>query len=150
LEESVRSPSTYCIWVRCSQDDSLETIIILQGQAREGKFTSDIFIRIRICESIPLTNESGSSSGSCSFRHWPSRRQQKICFAIYFLKVHLFTSFFKGKKSLWSHKTVEIKFFMTTFAWWWKNPDHDSDQDLYLTREAQKLTDPDSEHWNLQ
>jgi hypothetical protein len=33
----------------------------------------DILKRIR--ESAPLTNESGS--GSCSFRQWPSRCQQK-------------------------------------------------------------------------
>jgi hypothetical protein len=48
--------------------------------------------RIRIRGSMPLTN--GSGSGSCYFRHWPSRCQQKLIFntifsAYYFLKVHL-------------------------------------------------------------
>ncbi len=33
----------------------------------------DILVRIRIRGSMPLTN----GSGSCYFRHWPSRRQQK-------------------------------------------------------------------------
>jgi hypothetical protein len=38
----------------------------------------EILVRIRIRGSIPLTN--GSVSGSCYFRQWPSRRQQKIIF----------------------------------------------------------------------
>ncbi len=45
---------------------------------------------------MPLTNGSGSESGSCYFRHWPSRCQQKtnfltqfFCIILYFLKVHL-------------------------------------------------------------
>jgi hypothetical protein len=46
-----------------------------------------ILERIRIRVSIPLTN--GSWSGSCFFRQWPSRRQQKILFSSIFLKVHL-------------------------------------------------------------
>ncbi len=42
----------------------------------------DILVRIRIRGSVPLTNGSRSSSGSgsCSFRHWLSRRQQKYYF----------------------------------------------------------------------
>ncbi len=38
--------------------------------------------RIRIRGSMPLTNGSGSGfgSGSCYFRHWPSRCQQKTNF----------------------------------------------------------------------
>jgi hypothetical protein len=51
-----------------------------------------IRIRIRILGSMLLTN--GSGSGSCYFRHRPSRCQQKLIFntvfsAYYFLKVHL-------------------------------------------------------------
>ncbi len=47
-----------------------------------------MWIRIRIRGSMPLTN----GSGSCYFRHWPSRDQQKTNFlyifsAYYFLKV---------------------------------------------------------------
>ncbi len=39
----------------------------------------DILVWIRIRGSMPLTNGSGfgSGSGSCYFRHWLSRRQQK-------------------------------------------------------------------------
>ncbi len=50
------------------------------------------WIRIRIRGSMPLTN--GSGSGSCYFRHWPSRCQQKTNFfntissTYYFLKLH--------------------------------------------------------------
>jgi hypothetical protein len=36
---------------------------------------------------VPLTN--GSGSGSCYFRHWPSRRQQKTIFSE-FLSLLLF------------------------------------------------------------
>ncbi len=39
--------------------------------------------------------------------------------------VHLHTSFFKDKKSEKSYKTVEIKVFLTFFAWWWKDPEPD-------------------------
>ncbi len=50
------------------------------------------WIRIRILGSMLLTN--GFGSGSCYFRLWPSRWQQKLIFntifsAYYFLKVHL-------------------------------------------------------------
>ena len=50
----------------------------------------DILLRIRISGYRPLTY----GSGSCYFRHWPSRRQQKTNLkkgfsACYFLKVHL-------------------------------------------------------------
>ncbi len=66
----------------------------------------DILVWIRIRGSMPLTNGfwSGFESGSCYFRHWPSRCQQtlllfKIFSAYYFLKVPTFTSFIKDIKS---------------------------------------------------
>ncbi len=34
-----------------------------------------------------------------------------------------FTSVFKDKKPWRGRKTVEIKVFLTIFAWWWKDPD---------------------------
>ncbi len=51
-----------------------------------------VWNRIQIRESMPLTY--GSGSGSCYFRLWPSRCQQKLIFytifaAYYFWKVHL-------------------------------------------------------------
>ncbi len=53
----------------------------------------DILVWIRIRGSMPLTNGSGSECGSCCFRHWPSRRQEKTnkkSFSVYyFLKVNL-------------------------------------------------------------
>ncbi len=61
----------------------------------------DILGWIRIRGSIPLTNVSGS--GSCYFRHWPSRCQQKTNFLHNFFCLLLFegtfTSFFEDKKS---------------------------------------------------
>jgi hypothetical protein len=80
----------------------------------------DILVWIR--GSMPLTNGSGSGcgSGSCDFRHWPWKCQQKTNF---FLKVFClvlfegtFTSFFKDKKSKSSHKAVGINGFLTIFA----------------------------------
>ncbi len=58
-------------------------------------------------------------SGSCSFfRQWPSRWQQKIflsffAYCITFSKVHL------RQKA----KNCRNQRFLTTFAWWWKDPD---------------------------
>ncbi len=55
-----------------------------------------IRIRIQVRGSVSLTNRSGSASGSCSFRQWPSSRLQKIIFSIFFayffLKVYLHPS----------------------------------------------------------
>ncbi len=54
-----------------------------------------VWIQIRICRSVPLSNGSGCRSESCYFRHWPSRRQQKtnkkkfFCLYCNILKVHL-------------------------------------------------------------
>ncbi len=50
---------------------------------------NDILVWIRIGGAMPLTNWSGS----CYFRHWPSRRQQKTNLrksASWLLKVHLY------------------------------------------------------------
>ncbi len=56
-------------------------------------------------------------SGSCYFRHWPSRGQQKTNFLQNFFCLLLFegtfTSFFKDKKFKRSHKTVRIKVLWT-------------------------------------
>ncbi len=55
---------------------------------------SDILvqIRIRIRGSRPLTN--GSGSGSCYFRHWPSRSQQKTNLKkkLFWFRILLFSS----------------------------------------------------------
>ncbi len=68
----------------------------------------DILVQIRIHGSVSLTY----GFGSCLFRHWLTRCQQKIFFsANYFLKVHLH-QFFIDKKSKWSNTIVEIKVFL--------------------------------------
>ncbi len=107
---------------------------------RKGRFRIPNLIipeRIRIRESVPLTN--GSGSGSCYFRPWPSRLPKKFRKNLFFPKFFClllfedtFTSFFRDKKSKKSQKTVGIKVFLTIFAWWKKDPDP------YLL-----LTDPD-------
>ncbi len=89
----------------------------------------DMLVWIWIRGFLPLTNESGFGSGSCYFRYWPLRRQQKTKFLnkIFCLLLFegTFTSFFKEKKSKRSRKTVGIKVFLTVFAWWYKDPDPD-------------------------
>jgi hypothetical protein len=68
----------------------------------------EILVRIRIRGSIPPTN----GSGSCYFRQWPSRHQQKkkisSFFAYYFMKVH--SHHFSKIKS---HKEVTSCFIQT-------------------------------------
>ncbi len=51
------------------------------------------WIRIRIRGSMPLTNGSGFGFGSCYFRHWPSRCQQKTNFLTQFFLLITFLSY---------------------------------------------------------
>ncbi len=93
-----------------------------------------VWIRILIRGSMPLTNGSGSGCGSGSFyfHHWPSRCQQKTNKKKVFLHITFLRNLyiiFKDKKSKRCHKTVEIKVFLTIFAYWWKDPDPDPEQD---------------------
>ncbi len=103
----------------------------------------DIIRRIRT-----LDYGSGSRSGyeSCSFRQWLSR----LCFSNFFwlmLSASTFSSvsIFKDKKSLRSHKIVEIKVFLTLFLL------HDGRIWIRIRiREAQKRTDRTPDHWEIQ
>ncbi len=75
-----------------------------------------IRIRIHIHGSMPLTN----GSGSCYFRHWPSRCQQKNNLkkgfsAYYFLKVHLH-HFSKNKKSKKKSRNSRNQGFFLLFS----------------------------------
>ncbi len=80
---------------------------------RRGKDFQPVFriilVRIRVRGSIPLTN----GSGSFSFRQWPSRCQQLFKRKNFLLIIFTFSSFFTDKKLLKSHKTAEIKVFLT-------------------------------------
>ncbi len=76
--------------------------------------------------SVPVSNGSGCCSG------WSKN--------IWILRIRLWILNTR-KKSKRSHKTVDIKIFLTIlvfsiFAWWWK----DQEPDLYLW-----LTDPDAD-----
>ncbi len=79
-----------------------------------------IRMRIRIFGSVPLSKGSGCGSVPLSNGSGCGSRRPKNLRVI--------------KKS----KTVEIKVFLTPFAWWCKDPDP------YLW-----LTDPDPQHWFL-
>ncbi len=61
-------------------------------------------------------------SGSCCFRHWPSRCQKKTNFLTQFFLLITFWSciyiIFQRKKVKKSRKIVGIKVFLTIFAWW--------------------------------
>ncbi len=76
----------------------------------------DILERIRIRGPVALTYGSGSFS-LVTFK----MLRKNIFFLLIF--VGTFTSVFKDKKSRRSHTKVEIKVFLTFFAWWWKDPD---------------------------
>jgi hypothetical protein len=91
----------------------------------------DILMWIRIRGSMPLTIDPNPGSGSCYFRHWPSRCLQKLIFKQFFFLLlfeDTFTSFFKDKKYKRSNKTVGFKVFLNFFACWEK----DLDPDLWL------------------
>jgi hypothetical protein len=70
-------------------------MVEIEGFLKTVLRIQDILVRIWIRGSRPLTNGSGSGYGSCYFRHWPSRLQQKTNLkksfsAYYFLKkIHL-------------------------------------------------------------
>ncbi len=86
------------------------------------------------CGSMTLWGGSGSSdpclwlmdpdpgSGSCYFRYWPSRCQQKTNFLTQFFLLITFWSYiytiFQRWKVKKSHKIVGIKVFLTIFALW--------------------------------
>ncbi len=71
---------------------------------------------IRILGSLGPDYESGSRSGSCSFRQWHSRCQHKISFLLSFFCLLLtkgtFTTVFKMTSHKRSHTTFEIKVFL--------------------------------------
>ncbi len=67
----------------------------------------DILVQIRICGSVTLTY----GFGSCSFRQWLSKWQQKDELE----KYEFFSKFFKDKKTQRIHKTGKIKIFLTFF-----------------------------------
>jgi hypothetical protein len=76
-----------------------------------------VWIRIRIRGSIPLTNGSGSFFFIIDLQDANKKLPvvKKSFSAHYFLKV-LLHHFSKKSKSKRSHKTVEIKVFLTIFA----------------------------------
>jgi hypothetical protein len=84
----------------------------------------DILGWIRIRGSMPQLRlmDSDPGSGSCYFRHWPSRCQQKTNFLTQFFLLITFWSYiyiiFHRWKVTKSHKIVGIKICPTIFAWW--------------------------------
>ncbi len=68
-----------------------------------------IRIRIWIRGSMPLTNGSGCGCGSCCFRHWPSRCQQKL---FLFLKCFCWL-LFEGKVKLLGDRRIRIRIHTT-------------------------------------
>jgi hypothetical protein len=80
----------------------------------------DILVWIRIRGSMPLT----TGSGSCYFRHWPSRCQKNLIFktifsTCYFLKVHLhyFSKIKSQKESQNSRNQVFSYYFCMMIEW---------------------------------
>ncbi len=96
-------------------------IVVRQAVADPWYFGVDPDLDPRIHASDKWIRIRGGS-GSCYFRHWPTRCQQKqICSKKFFcllLFEGTFTSFFKDKKSLKNSQAVGVKIFLTIFAWW--------------------------------
>ncbi len=63
-----------------------------------------------------MTNGSGSGSGSCCFRQWTSRRQQKSFSAYYFWRYIYRRSFFKEKKVIKVTKQYRNQGFSYNFC----------------------------------
>ncbi len=98
-------------------DDSL---VLWQPKCQVTNQLIDNACSCLCCGSVLVTNGSGSGLGSCYFRHWPSRCQQKNIFFSKFFCLLLFegalTSFFKDKSHLKKHKTVGVKVF-SYYSW---------------------------------
>ncbi len=96
----------------------------------------DILVWIRSRGSMPLTNGSGFGSGSCYFRHLPSKREQKsklikkVFLVITFWRyiyVHHFSKIKSKKKKSQNSKNQDFSFYFclmiegsgsgTQFAW---------------------------------
>ncbi len=98
---------------------------------------------------MPLANGSefgsgfGCSSGSCYFRHWPSRSQQKTKIksfsACYFLKVHLH-NFLKIKSQKEVTKRYESRFFLLSLL-----TDRRNRIRIQKAQKHTSPTDPDSD-----
>ncbi len=112
----------------------------------------DILAQIWIRGSVPLTNGSvpltnGSGSGSCYFRQWPSRWQQKIIFLhkdfCLFLFETTFTSFF-NVKVIKKSQNSRNQGFSYYFCLMIEGPGSGS---VWIRiKETQKHTDPDPQH----
>jgi hypothetical protein len=89
---STLTPSTYIITVTAMSKRSAWILVQMRfcPSLLPLLRIRDIFVRIRILGSIPLTIKGFSSGcGFCYFRQWPSRWQIKSIFANYFLKQNL-------------------------------------------------------------
>jgi hypothetical protein len=87
----------------CRSERSLNLVLINLKSVIFYPRIRDILVRVRIHESAPLTNKT------------PTKIR---FFSIYFCLLFFegtFTSLFKEKKSERSHKTVDIKVFITIF-----------------------------------
>ncbi len=72
--------SCLCTWDLCNWDEWPHVFVQWEPVLR----IHDILVWIRIRGSMPLTNGIGFGSGSCYFRYWLSRCQQKNYFLTQF------------------------------------------------------------------
>ncbi len=89
-------------------------------------------IRIRILGSVPLTNRLNADPGiPKTYGSYRSGSRSRGGFGTRVIHLH-HSSKIKSLKKL-QNSTVEIKVFLTNFAWWWKNPDPGPDPYFWLT-----------------
>ncbi len=97
-------------------------------QAPHRIFAEDITVMISSMETKnqccgSVTFWYGSGSGSCYFRQWPTRWQQKIHFFLRFFANYSEATF--TSKVIKKSQNRRNQGFRTIFAWWWKDPDPD-------------------------
>jgi hypothetical protein len=102
-------------------------------------------IVVRIRGSMPLTNGSGSGwgSGSCYFRHWLSRRQQKIIFLKWIFCLFLFEGTLNHFSKIKSQTEVTKVFLLNDRRIRIRTSDY---RIRILIQEAQKQMNPDPQH----
>ncbi len=76
-----------------------------------------ILVRIRIRGSVPLTNWSGSRSGSCSCRLWPSGLQQKIYIFFFAYYCTLWRYIYIVLQKIKSHKSYYFCVMMEGYGY---------------------------------
>ncbi len=98
------------------------------------------WIRIRIQGTMPLTN--GPGSGSCYFRHWPSRWQQKKKFFIVLLLITFWNIKLSSLESMW---IIPIQWLFSHTQGWFRT----QRTECVSVRKGEHGNRALNRHWNI-